>query len=72
MGYKRPRSLCACCGLQVEWYSDGLSGGGHAWRCGNCFEGINEKQLKGLEDLQHDLAELEQRREQLIRQHMEG
>lgn len=67
--FHRPKGLCSCCGQVVEFYSDGLSGGGHPYRCGNCFEGITEEQLKELEQLQHELAKLDEQREKVLRAH---
>ena len=71
-GYHRPRGHCGCCGQVVEYYSDGLSGGGHPYRCGNCFEGISESQLRGLAKLQGELQKLEDARDALLKKHQEG
>jgi hypothetical protein len=32
-----------------------MSGGNHAWRCGNCFQGMSGTQVAGLEKMQAEL-----------------
>lgn len=62
----RPKMWCHCCELMVELYSDGLSGGGHPYRCGNCFEGISETQYAHAQKVHAEVAKLEEQKRKLL------
>lgn len=65
--FNRPKGFCPCCSQVVEWYSDGLSGGGHPYRCGNCFHGISEGEWTRLAKLQIELNKLDEQREKMLK-----
>jgi hypothetical protein len=66
MSFHRPIGVCPCCSQVVEWYSDGI-GGPHPYRCGNCFQGMDGKQLKRLEAMSAALQDLDEQRATLLR-----
>lgn len=52
---------CPCCSQVVELYRDGLSGP-DKYRCGNCFEIIDQEDLDDVRALQDELARIEEQR----------
>ncbi len=63
----RPKGYCPACEFIVEFYSDGLSGNqSYEWRCGNCFQGFHEEQLRRFEKLHQELVEHQAQRQTII------
>lgn len=59
----RHTGFCPCCEQITEWYSDHLTPPGSSYRCGNCFQGVNEDELAKLGKVHADLVKLDAQRQ---------
>jgi hypothetical protein len=50
----------------VEFFADGIGAPGRPWRCGNCFQGFDEDQVKRFEKVQAELDAHELERQNIL------
>lgn len=64
----RLTGICLCCGQQVEWMRDGISGPNN-YRCGNCFEILELDELAAAQETAQKIHELEEQRNAILTAH---
>ena len=65
------KGLCPSCEQEVEFHTDGV-GGGHDYRCGNCFHGLSAKEVEGLKAMQAELQAHEDQRKKILHKYSKG
>jgi protein-arginine kinase activator protein McsA len=63
---RRPKGYCPTCESTVEFFADGIGAPGRPWRCGNCFQGFDEDQVKRFEKVQAELDAHELERQNIL------
>jgi hypothetical protein len=72
MATRRPKGYCPACEAEVEWYSDGIGGPLHPWRCGNCFQGVTDAQLTRFEKVHAELEQHDAQRQTILDDALRG